>query len=339
MNLFDDILKPVEPKQENQEQEKQELVKQLQESVKAVSTVGADAEELDVRVEDINIIPLKKISKKRGLKVSVWGQQGSGKTHFGLTFPKPVFVIDTEMGTRPFASRKEFADGTYLFEVYVEKRKLSVKTLDPIASLLRTNYVISILKKLADRDMVGTIVIDSVTDYWYFCREYMNWEIVRLGGRLNKKRVPVDRRDWDIANTVYRQSILQLLTTNANVVLIARTGEEFVGTQPTGEYYPKWQKDTPFLVDIEIQANIQRVLKKEVATNPQENRFFGVILKCRHSPDLVGRIFEPLEFNSLKSLLDEQGISYRPSVDISDDDLAKAIEEIKGELGEISLEI
>ena len=41
------------------------------------------------------------------IKILVWGLPGSGKTHFGLSAPKPL-VVDTERGCEAFFNRFEF---------------------------------------------------------------------------------------------------------------------------------------------------------------------------------------------------------------------------------------
>jgi len=45
---------------------------------------------------------------KRYIKVALWGDKKSGKTRFGLSFPKPC-VIDTERGTLLYADKYDFA--------------------------------------------------------------------------------------------------------------------------------------------------------------------------------------------------------------------------------------
>jgi hypothetical protein len=62
------------------------------------------------RTEDIWLTP-DKLQKKTGLKVLVWGEPETGKTHFALTFPPPVYVIDTESPLTYSAQRLSIRSG------------------------------------------------------------------------------------------------------------------------------------------------------------------------------------------------------------------------------------
>ena len=46
---------------------------------------------------------LKDAEQKRGLKIGIYGDYATGKTHFGLTSPTPIYIIDTENGAPPLA--------------------------------------------------------------------------------------------------------------------------------------------------------------------------------------------------------------------------------------------
>ena len=50
------------------------------------------------------------IIHKTGLKVLAWGEPEVGKTHFALTFPEPVYVVDTDLGVAPLLAKPEFRD-------------------------------------------------------------------------------------------------------------------------------------------------------------------------------------------------------------------------------------
>jgi len=79
---------------------------------------------------------------KPKIKILTWGLPGSGKTHFGLSAPKPL-VIDTERGCEAFFNRFEFD-------------LLSLPTLDQIELTV---------KKLQEGgyESYETLVIDSLT--------------------------------------------------------------------------------------------------------------------------------------------------------------------------------
>lgn len=81
---------------------------------------------------------------KKYLKIATFGDGGSGKTRFGLSFPKPA-VIDTEHGTDPFRTK-------YEFKVHHLNRW---KQLAPVISWLKTNP-----------GRYETFIIDSATIFY-----------------------------------------------------------------------------------------------------------------------------------------------------------------------------
>jgi len=101
------------------------------------------------------------IIHKTGLKVLIFGEPEVGKTHFALTFPEPIFVIDTEFGVAPLLSKEPFKNKD--IRVF-EACQLDVDTVevDPIKSIEAVEQAITALQRV-DK---GTIVIDSATDIW-----------------------------------------------------------------------------------------------------------------------------------------------------------------------------
>ncbi|MEK0348007.1 MAG: hypothetical protein QQN44_06725, partial [Nitrosopumilus sp.] len=48
--------------------------------------------------EKIQFTTLSEAKAKRGLKIGIYGDYATGKTHFALTATEPIYIIDTEMG-------------------------------------------------------------------------------------------------------------------------------------------------------------------------------------------------------------------------------------------------
>jgi hypothetical protein len=109
------------------------------------------------KTEDIWLTP-DKLQKKTGLKVLVWGEPETGKTHFALTFPPPIYVIDTEFGTAPLLPKFKGKE-VYVFPACQLDADVKV---DPVQSIEAVEEAISKLGRL-DK---GTIVLDSATDLW-----------------------------------------------------------------------------------------------------------------------------------------------------------------------------
>jgi len=230
----------------------------------------------------INFVDASEAQKKRGLKILVFGKPGSGKTHFALSFPDPIFVIDTEMGSSIVASN--FSDK-------------KIKILDLFASDEKEGYetiedTIDELPKLIKEHGIKTIVLDSTTDFWECAQGYAKLEIwkIKITDRLKQQW------DWGTINKLYYRVLKKLLLLPVNVILTCRAGEVYAAAgQPTGSFTPRAQKDTGHWVDMVIESRSER--------KPNSNKFFGIIDKCRTKGDLQGKVIENISYESLQEML------------------------------------
>jgi hypothetical protein len=86
------------------------------------------------------------------IKVLIWGEPGSGKSRFALTFPKPL-VIDLEKSTAWYA--KEF----YFYKAEIDKSRKETKN----ATIL-TKTIIDEIISGEYRGEIETLIIDPITD-------------------------------------------------------------------------------------------------------------------------------------------------------------------------------
>ena len=84
-----------------------------------------------------------------------------GKTHFALTFPEPVYVVDTDLGVAPLLAKPEFR-GKDIRIYDAVKLDLENDEVDPIGSLDMLEKALTALRDVK----YGTIVIDTITDIW-----------------------------------------------------------------------------------------------------------------------------------------------------------------------------
>ena len=106
--------------------------------------------------------PLEKIEHIGGLKVAVYGKPETGKTYFSLTFPEPIYVIDTEFGAKKVARVHFPSKKIYIAEVVHIDPVTDLP--DPVKSLENVERAIAAIASASIT--TGTIVIDSVTDIW-----------------------------------------------------------------------------------------------------------------------------------------------------------------------------
>lgn len=188
--------------------------------------------------------PTMQNTTKRGFVALIYGDTGAGKTYLSMTFPPPIYVIDTENRAvntwkgdfkdkeiniiEPMVLRMDLenTNGT-LEDIFDETASLNAVT----AAL--TDYV----KKVREKKIVGgTIIIDSVTDIWSWVQE---WTIARLATMTYKEsktgevkqRADADTQqimqqfDWKIANKKHESIIFALralITEGIFVVFTAR---------------------------------------------------------------------------------------------------------------------
>jgi len=221
---------------------------------------------------------LSNAEQKRGLKIGIYGDFSTGKTHFCLTAPEPIFILDTEMGVSPLA------------HLFPDKdiKILDIREEDGSDSYKKYIAAIDFLSK---QEKVGTIIVDSITDVWSFCQEYGKVEIFKI----KPEQRLAQQWDWGVINKLYLQPLLKLMTIPCNLILTARASEVYAGAgNPTGILSPSWMKKTPFWVDLVIyNTHKQDKLKGNI--------FNSRIEKCRQYGSLMGKTFTNLDFITLQS--------------------------------------
>ena len=181
------------------------------------------------------------------IKLAVHGRPKSGKTRFGLTFPPPIYVIETEPGIRPLM--KLFPDKEIYFVDVYEPDYSGVFESDATKTLANIDAAVKIIRqKVCENPLsVGTVVVDSVTDIYKWVMEWMKVEILKID---KTARV---RQQWDYqhSNSKYQNIMMQLIALPTHVVITAQDKEEYAGAgAPTGVYEPSWMWQTPQWVDI-----------------------------------------------------------------------------------------
>mgnify|MGYP001607799877 CR=1 FL=1 len=242
---------------------------------------------VEKEVKDIKslFVPLQDSAKKRGLKVGVYGKPSSGKTHFALDFPEPVYILDTESGSQPLA--KNFKDKK-IFRIDVfEKGKNGEKDEVDCFEMIKqaVDWITENVKE-------GTVVIDSGTDLWKFAQTYGKVKIFNLSPEARLKQ----RFDWGKINNLYEQILSILIHSDLNLVITGKITNKYDTTGgETSETTSRWQKDTEYQLDVIIQMSQQKI--KDVIS------FNGIIEKCRVDGKLMEEKVENLNYETLNKKL------------------------------------
>jgi hypothetical protein len=230
------------------------------------------------------------------LKVGVHGLQKSGKTRLAMSSAVsngPTYIITTEPGVKPLA--RLFPDKEiYFVDVYepdytgtfeVEATK-TLGNIDKAVRLIRD-------KVKENPEAVGTVVVDSVTDIWKWVQEWMKAEILKIDKEARVKQ----QWDWGHANNKYQNIIMQLISLPCHVIFTAQDTDEYVGPgQTSGNTVAKWQKQTPYWVDVVIKLQKQKDKAGKV-------HYMAEIEDCRHMDSnmepIAGKQIENLTFDNL----------------------------------------
>lgn len=175
--------------------------------------------------------PAEKVEKK--LKVMVYGESGVGKTHFALTFPGRVAVIDLEGGTELYGGREDIPS----FDV------LRTKTYEDVMSAL----------DFIDRDRgktYQTVVVDPITVLWQ-----VEIDAASKVRSLSTSDGGINSRGWGVIKNRINALYARLTNLPVHVVVTSRLKDEYetkggdlvkVGVKPDAE------KSTPYLFDITL---------------------------------------------------------------------------------------
>lgn len=225
---------------------------------------------------------------KRYVKVALWGDKKSGKTRFGLSFPKPC-VIDTERGTLLYADKYDFA----------------VKDANRWQELLQA---LDALEKGGHE--YETLVIDSLTIFW---QDLIDVQIEYVKNRRGNEVLSTG--DWGTIKRRWKSFINRLVDLNMHVVLVMREKDEYVNetdartgeekSKKTGEHLPDAEKSTGYVFDF-----ILHLITEEDKKN-KKSKHKVIVDGSRRDEipkyaeyDITGKrgydvIFKPIEANML----------------------------------------
>lgn len=253
--------------------------------------------------------------KKKPLKILLFGDSGTGKTHFALqSTPSKVLLFDAESGSDLFEGREGFD-----FDYWTDDDGLKT------ASIKELNKAIEYLATDEGRKAYSTFIVDPVSDIWDNIQaqrlEYKDEKAVERAKKYNKK-LDLDERnetelesfnvkDWGDMKRIYKNMMLKLKNLPQNVILIARE-KEISETKPdgsivrTGEYTFEAEKNTKYAVDFTVRLVFDDKTKKR----------YAVIMKTRsnefeksqtiHNPTFA--IFDKL-VNKMKDAEEVSGTS------------------------------
>ncbi len=260
----------------------------------------------------------QEISKQEtGMDILLFGDTNVGKTFVAMTFPEPIFVIDTEK--RAEKSKKYHFPGKDIrvFDpVTIKKNYSSVDdaidyeaTIDNIS-----NFVVALNRRIESGEIKqGTLVFDSLTDLWKWCEDWARARLARKGKIEPETLKLLNQFDWGLATDRHRRLLTVLReVTNKGLNFVATAREANIPTYlsddvknassmkmlPTDRI--RTQKDTAFVFSSVLNLKLRR-MKLE---NGFQNKYLTDVLKL----DTLEYKKEPIEnisYDKLKVLISE----------------------------------
>jgi hypothetical protein len=210
--------------------------------------------------------------KKQRLIVNVQGLEKCGKTHFALTFPDPIAMIDIDVGTEGVVDKN--------------KKEVLVKSVgdfhDPVQAQTIWQDVKLAIQRALDSKQVRTVVIDTATELWELLR------MARFG-----KLTQVMPHHYGPVNAEYRELVRRFFESDKNLVLLHKMKPLYVNGDRTNKYQMSGFSEIPFLVQVNI----------EVARD--DGDFKAVILNCRQDMGLADTELynEMIDYETVNSLI------------------------------------
>lgn len=230
--------------------------------------------------------PVNPTLVRKGLVVLLYGDTGSGKTYTSMSFPEPIFILDTESRC-DIVKKYNFPGKSITIKTPVELKdefdSKDVDILDTHKTIENiTEEIIQYANKLKSGEIKGgTFILDSVTDIWTFVQDWGIHELAKYSDSKGNPKANVmlmrvnNQVDWRLINKKYAEivGLLRLLALKhgVNVVLTARNQSppDYISNREGSEMKDRVraQKDTPFYVDfifrlkppMEIQGKMHRV--------------------------------------------------------------------------------
>jgi hypothetical protein len=220
------------------------------------------------------------VSKRtlRRLIMSARAVEKSGKTHFALTAPDPIAVLNTDIGLEGVVEK--FIDsGKTIYATEVRMPLLGKKVDQQLVAKEaeeRFNILMADFKAALADKTIRTVVFDSATQVWELLR------LARFG-----KLTQVMPQHYTAVNTEYEQLMREAYASDKNLILLHKMKDEWLDNNRTGKKELAGYKDTPFLTQLNV------LLTRHDREDGVEGSDFRLkVLDCRQNPEINNLVLE-----------------------------------------------
>jgi hypothetical protein len=222
------------------------------------------------------------------LVVAVWGDAKVGKTHFALTFPEPIRVLNLDFGLRELLHR--FSPKDIAWSDLETTATSNLEESQRVLKAFHDDY----LAAIEECQNGGTVVIDTATQLWQIIQTVKLHEVrARRGAAKGKSAEEVKPMGFDYAeaNTLMGGLLRRVLhkpNLNACFIHRAKTKYNAAGERLDGVLEFQGYGETPAIAQITMQL-----------TSPG----FGRIDYCRFDAGLAGMEIGDLSYDELKGIV------------------------------------
>jgi len=257
----------------------------------------------------------KQDDKPKAFVTLLFGDTGCGKTFTAMTFPEPVYIIDTEnraISTKYYNFKNKVIK---IFEPIQLKTNFDPKDSDALDTHTTINniakFVIDFANQVKEGKIKqGTIIVDTATDMWSLCQDWGIHELAKYTTKEGVKKADTvlmrinNQMDWGIINKKHYEILGILRTLIKYGIYVIYTAREAKIPDYAKEKVAstkdkiRCQKDVPFLADVIF--NLKKVQSDKLT------RYWGSCIKLSGLPTPANYI-ENLDFKKIDALLDKDG--------------------------------
>lgn len=198
----------------------------------------------------------------RRLFVAVWGEPKKGKTHFSLTFPEPIYLLDLDMGAEDLAPK-------FPGKQIVHCPLAPDDPTDPVSLAHSLQKFILAWKWAVDQaaQSGGTVIVDTASQLWRWVQvvkleqirqKRYKAEVAKKGGdesKVDYDNIRMYQYDYAEANNAMANLIRRPLSIpGVNVVLIHHAQEKYDASgNATGKMQMRGFGETSAIAPITLQ--------------------------------------------------------------------------------------
>lgn len=201
----------------------------------------------------------------RRLITCLSGREKTGKTHFALTAPGPIFFINIDIGTEGVVGKfQDQGKQILMYDVRVPKtatKEIYVPMWENLKTVFQKVYTAH----------SGSVVVDTDTEVY---------ELARLAkfGKLSQ----VMPQNYTEVNNEYREVLRLAYDSPMNSIFIHKMKPKYINNARTNDYEPSG------FGDMEYNSQINVICYREDGESGPE--FSCFIKDCRQNPNIGGQV-------------------------------------------------